>query len=100
LTTEYLGRGQGHNERLATLRSAARARVADMRALEAARARVEAKYLDGHRIHFPATARAWSEQLDLMEQLAVLADRLAELDGLDPVGANSPDAFDTRVARR
>jgi hypothetical protein len=89
--------GQGRNERLAILRSAVRARVADLRAHAAARARVEAKHFDGQPILFEATARAWSEQVELMEQLADLADRLAELDGLDPAAADDPDAFDTRV---
>jgi hypothetical protein len=73
------------------------ARLAEWRALETARSRVEAKYLDGHPALFPAAIRDWAERLEGLETLAGLAERIAELDGLDPSPAADPDAVATRV---
>ena len=73
-----------HARRLESIRTLALARLAEWRALETARSRVEAKYLDGHPALFPATIRDWAEQLERIATLTGLAERLAELDGLDP----------------
>jgi hypothetical protein len=62
-----------------------------------ARSRVEAKYLDGRPVLFPAAVRAWSEQLEQTERLAVMADRLSELDGVGPSPADDPEAFEARI---
>jgi hypothetical protein len=75
------------------------ARVNELHALEAAREAVEAKYLDGVAALFPAGQRAWAEQQTRSRTSAVLAWRLAELDG---DGSSPPDdvvAFEARVAQ-
>jgi hypothetical protein len=46
---------------------------------------------------FPATGRAWAEQLERTERLAAFAERLTELDSLDHSPSDDPDAFATRV---
>jgi hypothetical protein len=86
-----------HASRLKTVRTGALSRVSEWRALELARSRVEATYFDGQPVLFPATVRAWAEQLERTEHLAVMAVRLAELDGLDPSLPDDPDAFEARV---
>ena len=58
---------------------------------------VEAKHLDGHPALFPATIRDWAEQLERIATLAGLAERLAELDGLDPSALEDPEAGAKRV---
>jgi len=73
-------------------------RVMELHALEAARGRVEARFLDGAPALFPAGRRAWDEQRTQSETMAVLALRLAELDGYLP----PPDdvaAVEARVAQ-
>jgi hypothetical protein len=73
-----------HAWRLNAVRTSALSRVSEWRALGLARSRVEATYFDGQPELFPATVRAWAEQLERTEHLAVMAERPAELDGLDP----------------
>lgn len=85
-----------HAHRLEAIRTMAVARLAEWRAMETARTRVEANYLDGHHALFPATVQAWAEQLERTETLAGLAQRLAELDGL---GACHSEDHDTVAAR-
>jgi hypothetical protein len=48
---------------------------------------------------FPATIRAWAEQLEQTEKLAVMAERLSELDGLDSSPPDDPGGFAARVER-
>jgi len=86
-----------HAHRLESIRTMAVARLAEWRALETSRSRVEAKYLDGHSALFPATIRDWAEQFERIETLAGLAERLAELDGLDPSPPEDPEAVAARV---
>jgi hypothetical protein len=86
-----------HARRLESIRTMALARLAEWRALGIARSRVEAKYLDGHSALFPATSRDWAEQLERIKTLAGFAERLAEIDGLDPSPPEDPDAFAVRV---
>jgi hypothetical protein len=83
--------------RLESIRRLALARLAEWRALETARSRVEAKYLDDHLALFPAAIRDWAKQLERIATLARLAERLAELDGLDPSPLEDPDAVAARV---
>ncbi len=47
---------------------------------------------------FPGQQRAWETQRESSECSAVLADRLAELDGLGSTIENEPPVFDARVA--
>jgi len=64
-------------------------RVGELLALQEAREIAERRFLGGHTALFPATLRAWAEQLHDSQTSAVLALRLAELDGL-------PDAAEER----
>jgi hypothetical protein len=86
-----------HARRLESIRTLAVARLTEWRALETARSRVEAKYLDGHPALFPATIRTWTDQLQGLKTLAVIAERLAELDGLEPSPPHDADASAARV---
>ena len=86
-----------HARGLESIRTLAVARLTEWRALETARSRVEAKYLDGHPALFPSTIREWAEQLERIATLTGLAERLAELDGLDPSPPEDPDAVAARV---
>jgi hypothetical protein len=86
-----------HAWRLNEVRTSALSRASEWRAMELARSRIEATYYDGRSVLFPATVRACGEQLERSEHLAVMAERLAELDGLDPSPPDDPDAFDARV---
>jgi hypothetical protein len=83
---------------LTALRDGAVARSAELRALEAARARVETRYLDGHPTLFPAIVRTWTGQRERTDTLAKITVRLAELEGLAPMPADDPDTFEARVA--
>lgn len=73
-------------------------RVAELHALETARGRVEARFLDGAPALFPAGRRAWEEQRTQSETMAVIALRLAELDGYDPPPPDDAAAVEARVA--
>jgi hypothetical protein len=86
-----------HASRLESIRTMAVGRVTEWRAMETARSQVEAKYLDGHPALFPSTIRDWVEQLNGLETLGGLAERLAELDGLDPSPPEDPNAVAARV---
>ena len=86
-----------HASRLESIRTLALARLAEWRALETARSRVEAKYLDGHPALFPSMIRDWADQLTGLETLAGLAERLAELDGLDPPPREDEECLAVRV---
>jgi hypothetical protein len=88
-----------HASRLDMVRTSLFLRVSELLAMEQARSQLEAKYLDGHAALFPATIRDWAEQLQRTKQLAVMAERLAELDGLDPFPLEDPNAFGARVER-
>jgi hypothetical protein len=84
-------------EGLTALRGGAVARASELRALETARQRVEARHLGGHRALFPATARSWTEQRERTETLAEITVRLAEFEDLPPLPADDPDVFEARV---
>jgi hypothetical protein len=98
---DKLGRSvfPSHAEGLAALRTATLARVAEIHALEEARRRVKARYLDGCVILFPATVQAWAEQRRFSENLAVACVRIAELDGLDEAPTEELDFPEDRVVQ-
>jgi hypothetical protein len=75
------------------------ARVNELHALEAAREAVEARYLDGVAALFPAGQRAWAEQRTRSETAAVMALRLADLDGAEERPDDDPVVFDARVGQ-
>ncbi len=86
-----------HAWRLNAVRTGALGRLSEYRAMELARSRVEATYFEGRPVLFPAMVRAWAEQLERTEHVAMMAERLAELDGLEPSPPDDPDAFAARV---
>jgi len=73
-------------------------RVNELLAAQEARSIAEERYLDGHPALFPDGVREWAERLRLAEELAVMADRIAELDGVPPAAPMDPDAVSTRAA--
>jgi hypothetical protein len=60
-------------------------RVAELLAQEEARKAVEARYLGGLTSLFPATVRRWQALLNQAQMAAVMALRLVELDGGEPI---------------
>jgi hypothetical protein len=90
----FLSRAEG----LTALRGGAVARAAELRALEAARKHVEARYLDGYPALFPATVRSWGEQRERTDGLATITVQLAEIEGLAPQPVDDSDAFEARVS--
>jgi hypothetical protein len=85
-------------EGLSALRGGVVARASELRALETARARVEARYLGGHPALFPATARSWTEQRERTETLAEITVCLAELEGLPSLPPDDPEVFEAQVS--
>jgi hypothetical protein len=55
-----------------------------MLAKEEARSIVQARYLDAREAVFPDTLAEWVRRLRESQELAVMADRLCELDGGEP----------------
>jgi hypothetical protein len=84
--------------RLGQCRDLTATRVVELRAEQEARSSVEARYLAGHPALFPDGIDQWAERLRLAQELAVLADRIAELDGVPPAPAMDPDAITVRAA--
>lgn len=84
--------------RMAECRELSAGRVTELLAAQEARSTAEARYLDGHAALFPDAVVAWAERLRLAQELAVMADRLAELDGVPPAAPWDPDAVATRAA--
>ena len=92
--------GADRLRRLVQYRDLLFGRVAELHALEAARATVEARYLDGMAADFPAARRALAEQRTRSETMAVIAPRIAELVESAPRRrtGNSATAADDRDA--
>jgi hypothetical protein len=88
-----------HEGRLASLRDALVVRVGELRAAQAARETVEARYLAGYAALFPDVMAAWADQVRATEALAGLAVRLAELDRIPSAEEADPDAHGTRTAQ-
>jgi hypothetical protein len=87
-----------HVNRIAQCRDLAFGRVNELMAAEEARSIAEARYLDGHVALFPDGARQWSDCLHQAQELAVMADRLAELDGAPLAPPWGPDSVSSRAA--
>lgn len=82
---------------VAQIRDLLLGRVAELHAHDTARTSVEARYLDGVPADFPAARRAWAEQRSRSETMAVVALRIAELDGAEPAPADDPVALEARA---
>ena len=98
----HAGKGQPIDKApvgLVQVRDVLFARVTELHAFETARATVERKHLDGVTALFPASVREWAEQRTRSETLAVMALRIAELDGFDPPPPDDEAAFDARVVQ-
>jgi hypothetical protein len=86
-----------HLRRLELCRSLTLVRVNELLASRDARSSVEARYLDGHSALFPDVAAAFEEQLRRSQEIAVMAMRAAELDGVEPALPEDPDALKLRA---
>lgn len=84
-------------EQLGSSRDLALRRVGELHACQEARSLVESRYLDGHPALFPDGFQEWEEQVAATERLAVMADRLSELDGAARPSFDMPDAIAARV---
>jgi hypothetical protein len=72
-------------------------RVDELLAAQEARSIAETRYLDGHTALFPVAADRWAEQVRLSQELAVMTDRIAELDGVPMATAPDPEAGTERA---
>jgi hypothetical protein len=86
-----------HGRRLDMLRDLTTRRVIELHAAREARSLAEARYLDGQPALFPDGVQAWDEVVHEAERLAVMVDRLAELDGLSPAELDLADAVEART---
>ena len=87
--SETDGDDRGPTLSLDRVRDLMMGRVGELLALQEAREIAERRFLGGHTALFPATARAWAEQVHDSQMSAVLTLRFAELDGF-------PDAAEER----
>jgi hypothetical protein len=87
-----------YSRRMAQCRDVAAGRVVELLAEQEARSIVEKRYLGGHPALFPDGIDHWAEQLRLAQELAVMADRIAELDGAAPAAQTDPGALAGRAA--
>ncbi len=83
--------------RMAQCRELTAQRVDELLAAQEARSMAEQRYLDGHPALFPDAVGEWAERLRLAQELAVMADRLAELDGVPPAADLDPEAVSARA---
>ena len=83
----------GHLSRLAQCRDITISRVDHWLALQQARSMAEERYLEGRAAVFPDTAAQEAERLHSSMELAVMADAIAELDGLRPFEPTEPEAI-------
>jgi hypothetical protein len=89
--------GDSHVRRLELCRRLTLLRVDELLASQEARTSVEARYLDGHPALFPDIATAFEKQLRSSQEVALTAYRAAELDGVEPVPPEDPDARSRRA---
>lgn len=87
----------GHHDRLATSRDLKIRRVIELHAVASARSIAETRYLDGHAALFAEELEAWAAQVHESERLGVMAERLAELDGLGPCELDEEAVLEARV---
>jgi hypothetical protein len=89
--------GDSHRSRLELCRRLTLLRVNELLASREARSSVEARYLEGHPALFPDLAAAFEAQLKSSQEIAVMAVRAAELDGVEPEPPEDPDALKARA---
>jgi hypothetical protein len=66
-------------------------------AVQEARSMAEERYLDGRAALFPDTARDEAERLKSSMELAIMAEAIAEVDGVDPAKPTEPEAITARA---
>jgi hypothetical protein len=93
------GADESHLHRLAQCRDLTLQRVDELLATQEARSTVEARYLEGHPALFPDVATAFDKQLRASQELAVMAMRCAELDGVPPAAPEDPEASNLRASQ-
>jgi hypothetical protein len=71
--------------------------VRELLAAKEARVTVEARYLQGQAALFPDVAAAFDDQIRRSQRLAEMAADTAELDGVEPVPSDDPDAVKVRA---
>jgi hypothetical protein len=86
-----------YRERFATLRHLVAMRVGELQGAQNAREIVAECYLAGHDALFPQLAKAWQSQCAGTEQIADLAVRLAESDGVPPAVPSDPEVISRRT---
>jgi hypothetical protein len=86
-----------HRRLLGTLRRFTTSRVSHLMAAQDARSIAETRYLAGRAVLFPDDAARWPEFLRAAQELAVMADRLVELDGVPPPTPNDEAPVDTEA---
>jgi hypothetical protein len=74
-------------------------RVTELHAFQTARTQFAPRSLAALAADFPAARRAWTEQRTRSEKMAVIATRMAELDGTEPPPPDDQAAFEARVAQ-
>jgi hypothetical protein len=89
--------GDSHLRRLELCRRVTLLRVDELLASREARLSVEARYLDGHPALFPEIAAAFEAQLRSSQEVAASAVRAAELDGVEPMPPEDPEALKIRA---
>jgi hypothetical protein len=86
-----------HIRRLAMLRDVTASRVVELLAAQSARSIVEERYLEGRAALFPDDVLGWAERLQLAQEVALMTERLADLDGVPPAAPADPDAVSKRA---
>ena len=80
------------------LRNLLLSRVNELQKVQEARTLVQERYLDGHDAMFPDLASAWDERVHCTQEIAAMAVRLAEIDGVAPAAEPGPEAISRRTA--
>jgi hypothetical protein len=88
-----------HLRRVELCRRLTRLRVDELLASKEARSMAEARYLDGHAALFPDISGAFEKQLRDSKEVAAMAVRAAELDGVEPAPPEDPDALKVRAGQ-
>lgn len=88
-----------HTGQLGQLRDLIVSRVAELRAVQEARALAEERYLDGPAALFPEVAAAWDAQLATTEAMAAFTVRLAQAEGVPDIGLADAEVISSRTAQ-
>lgn len=91
-------RGARHRETLELTLELLLGRVTELEAAGQARTLAKQRYLDSCPALFPDSRGAWEEQLLATQEVAAMAVRLAELDGVDLPPSEDEDAISARAS--